>query len=198
LQGSAAKRLVFLSFLTADAGSSNEYLRYKAEAERAIRESGVPAVVFRCGHIYGPPSEPGPTAAAFLAKRGTVRVLGAGTQCIAPLYSWDVVEASLRAACNPATPTGTFQLAGPEVMTVAEFAQHLNPAGVRVKSTPASIARILGRLLPNLTPPLVEVMLGDACPSENVVENAERFGVQLHRLSETWPAHAIKEHPRTG
>jgi uncharacterized protein YbjT (DUF2867 family) len=80
LSGSRSQRVVFLSFLTAALGASNSYLRYKAEAEEALRTSGVPAVIFRCDHIYGPPSEPGPTASAFVAKSGTVTLLGPGTQ----------------------------------------------------------------------------------------------------------------------
>jgi len=47
--------------------ASNSYLRYKAEAEEALRSCGIPAVIFRCDHIYGPPSEPGPTASRSVA-----------------------------------------------------------------------------------------------------------------------------------
>src|SRR6266496_6845317 len=82
-------------FLTARLDASNSYLRYKAEAEEALRSCGVPAVIFRCDHIYGPPSQPGPTASAFVAKSGRVVVLGRGTQKLAPLYRDDVVEAIL-------------------------------------------------------------------------------------------------------
>src|SRR5262249_34815854 len=59
-------RLVFLSYVGADAGSSNAYLRSKALAERLLLESGIPTTVFRCLHIYGPPDSPGPTAGAFI------------------------------------------------------------------------------------------------------------------------------------
>jgi uncharacterized protein YbjT (DUF2867 family) len=67
---SRVQRVIYLSFTTARLESSNSYLRYKAEAEGALRSCGVPAVIFRCNHIYGPPAEPGPTAAAFVAKSG--------------------------------------------------------------------------------------------------------------------------------
>jgi uncharacterized protein YbjT (DUF2867 family) len=62
LARSRAQRVVFLSFITARLDSSNSYLRYKADAERALRSTGTPAVIFRCDHIYGPRDEPGPTA----------------------------------------------------------------------------------------------------------------------------------------
>jgi len=61
LAQSRAQRVVFLSFITARLDSSNAYLRYKAEAEEALRSTVIPAVIFRCDHIYGPPNEPGPT-----------------------------------------------------------------------------------------------------------------------------------------
>jgi uncharacterized protein YbjT (DUF2867 family) len=101
LAGSQVQRVVFLSFLTARLDASNSYLRYKAEAEEALRSCGVAAVIFRCDHIYGPPSEPGPTASAFVAKSGTVTLLGSGTQQLAPLYRDDVVEAILHARSIP-------------------------------------------------------------------------------------------------
>jgi NADH dehydrogenase len=118
LAGSVAQRVVFLSFVTARRDSSNSYLSCKAEAEDVLRSSGTPAVIFRCDHIYGPPSEPGPTASAFIAKSGRVVVIGRGTQRLAPLYRDDVVEAIVHAALDPDTPTGTFEVAGPDIMTM--------------------------------------------------------------------------------
>jgi uncharacterized protein YbjT (DUF2867 family) len=188
LAGSSAKRVVFLSFLTAQLDSSNAYLRYKAEAEEALRAHGVSVVIFRCDHIYGPPSEPGPTAAAFVARSGRVVVLGSGTQRLAPLFRDDVVDAIVAAALDPDTPTGTFELAGPEVVTVEEFAHRLNPEPIRICRLPALLARLLGRFAPTLTPELVDVLLADAVPNEDVVATARRFGVELHTLADVWRA----------
>jgi uncharacterized protein YbjT (DUF2867 family) len=186
LAHSLARRVVFLSFLTAWVGSSNTYLRYKAAAEEALRSSGVPEVIFRCDHIYGPPSEPGPTASAFLAKHGLVMVLGSGRQRLAPLYRDDVVDAILRAALDPETPTGTFELAGPDTMTAEVFARLLNAHPVRMLHMPAGAARMLGRVLPTLPSELVDVMLADAVPTEDVAATARRFGVELHRVAGVW------------
>ena len=186
LARSPAQRVVFLSFLTARLDASNSYLRYKAEAEEALRSSGVPAVIFRCDHIYGPPDEPGPTASAFVAKSGRVMLLGSGTQRLAPLYREDVVEAILHAALDPATPTGTFQFAGPDTMSAEEFAHLLNSKPIRTRGTPVMLARLLGRVVPTLTPELVDVMLGDTVPTEDVAATARRFGVELHRLADVW------------
>jgi NADH dehydrogenase len=187
LAHSTAQRLVFLSFLTARLDSSNSYLRYKAEAEEALRTSGVPAVIFRCDHVYGPPSEPGPTASAFLAKSGRVMLLGRGTQRLAPLYRDDVVEAILHAALDRETPNGTFELAGPDVMTADQFLRALNSEPVRIRRIPAPLARMLGHVVPTLTPELVDVLLADAVPTEDVAATVRRFGADLHRLADVWP-----------
>lgn len=186
LPHSQAQRVVFLSFLTARLDAPNSYLRYKAEAEDALRSSGIPAVIFRCNHIYGPPSEPGPTASAFVAKSGKVTLLGSGTQQLAPLYRDDVVEAILHAALDPDTPTGTFEFAGPDTMTAEGFARLVNSEPIRIRRTPAVLARLLGRVVPTLTPDLVDVMLADTVPAEDVTATARLFGVELHRLSDVW------------
>ena len=186
LAHSAAQRVVFLSFLTARLDASNAYLRFKAEAEEALRSSGAPAVIFRCDHIYGPPSQPGPTASAFIAKSGRVTLLGNGNQQLAPLYRDDVVEAILHAALDPETPTGTFELAGPDVVTAEEFARLVNSKPIRIRRTPVILARLLGRVAPTLTPELVDVLLADAIPTEDVAATARLFGVELHRLADVW------------
>jgi uncharacterized protein YbjT (DUF2867 family) len=186
LAHSQARRVVFLSFLTARLDASNSYLRYKAEAEDALRSCGTPAVIFRCDHIYGPPSEPGPTASAFVAKSGKVTLLGSGTQQLAPLYRDDVVEAILHAALDPDTPTGTFEFAGPDTVTAEEFARLVNSEPIRVRRTPAMLARLLGHVVPTLTPDLVDVMLSNTVPAEDVTATARRFGVELHRAADVW------------
>ena len=186
LAQSRAQRVVYLSFITARLDSPNSYLRYKAEAEEALRSTGTPAVIFQCDHIYGPRAEPGPTASAFVAKSGKIMLLGSGSQRLAPLYRDDVVEAILHAALDPETPTGTFQLAGPDTMSAEEFARLLNADPIRIRRIPAIIARLLGHVVPNLTPELVELMMADAIPTEDVAATARRFGVEPHHLADVW------------
>ena len=186
LAQSRAQRVVFLSFITARLDSSNSYLRYKAEAEEALRSTATPAVIFRCDHIYGPRDEPGPTASAFVAKSGKVILLGSGSQRLAPVYRDDVVEAILQAALDPETLTGTFELAGPDTMTAEDFARLLNSDPIRTRRTPTVIARLLGHVVPDLTPELVDVMLADAVPTDDVAATARRFGVGLHHVADVW------------
>lgn len=186
LADSSAQRVVFLSFLTADLTAANPYLRFKAQAERALQETGVPTVVFRTGHIYGPPDSPGPTAQSLLARRGRASVLGPGTQRITPIFLDDVVEAVTRAALDPDTPTGTFPLTGPWTYTFDEFVRALNGPPVRMRHLPAWLARRLATVVPALPRPLVDVLLSDAAATGDPQTTADAFGVELHRVGDVW------------
>jgi uncharacterized protein YbjT (DUF2867 family) len=67
-------------------------------------------------------------------------LLGSGTQRLAPLYRDDVVEVILHAALDPDTPTGTFELAGPDVVTAEEFVRLLDSKPVRIRGLPVAVA----------------------------------------------------------
>lgn len=189
LAGSSVERVVFLSCLGADPHSDNEYLRAKGLAEEVVRRSGRDAVVFRCGHVYGPPEEPGPTAGTFLSKQGRpVRVIGNGRQRIMPLYREDVVDAIVRAALDASSYHGRFDLTGPETMTVDEFVLALNGGSVALRHLPPRLARTLARVVPGLPPPLVEVMLADATGDPGRAVSA--FGLELRRLTDIYPVAA--------
>lgn len=184
-----AGRIVFLSYVGADPASPNAYLRSKAEAEKLLVDSGVPTTIFRCLHIYGPPEAPGPTAGAFLAKgKGAVAVLGSGRQRIAPLYIGDVAAAGLDAATRPEPLPGTYDLGGPEEMSMDEFVRALNGGGAKIRHLPAGLARVLARLSPSLTPALVDLLLGDNVTATPAAAVGERFGFTPHRLADVWPA----------
>jgi uncharacterized protein YbjT (DUF2867 family) len=188
LMGSAAERVVFLSYIDADPHSRNPYLRLKAEAEEWLEDTGIPTVIFRSTHILGTPDDPGPTAGSMLPKDGKpVSVLGPGMQRYAWVPRADAVEALVRAALDPSTPTGTFELAGPEAPTVDEFVRHVAGEGVRVRHIRPWAARLLGRLLPSLPSPLVDVMLRDSLAKGDPQKTADRFGFTLHGLFEVWP-----------
>ncbi len=55
-----------------------------------------------------------------------------------------MVEAIVRAALDPTTPTGTFELADPEAVTVDEFVRHVGGEGVRIRHIQPWAARVTG------------------------------------------------------
>lgn len=180
-------RIVFLSYVGASRESSNVYLRAKAAAEELLVASGVPTTTFRCLHIYGPPEQPGPTVSAFQAKPGgAVTVPGSGRQRIQPLYVGDVVSAVEYAATREGAPTGSFDLAGPEEMSMDDFVRAVNDPDVKLRHLPARVARVAARVDPSLTPALMDLLLVDNVTTIPAAEVGERFGFTPHRLGEVW------------
>jgi uncharacterized protein YbjT (DUF2867 family) len=184
---SGTERIVFLSYVGASADSSNEYLRSKFEAERILAGTGRPLTVFRCLHIFGPPDSPGPTISAFLAKEGKskVTVLGSGRQRIEPVFIGDVVDAILAAALDPTAPAGTFELGGPERMSMDGLVKTVNSEKVKVGHVPTPIARLLGHLSPSLNPSLVDLLVEDNL-APGTAETTAAFGLDLHGPTQVW------------
>jgi uncharacterized protein YbjT (DUF2867 family) len=177
------RNLVFLSYVGASEQSANRYLATKARAERLLRETGVPLTVIRCTHIIGSPSSPGPTAASLLVTgKNSVTVLGNGKQRVAPVYLGDVV-AAIEAAISSGH-AGTFDLQGPEEMTLDDLVRRLNGPKVAIAHVPAVLARVLRFVGPRLPGPLIDVMLSD-CRSEHPTAHSV-FGLSLTSLDRVW------------
>lgn len=192
LAGSTVRRVVFISYPGADPGSANAYLRAKGEAERLVHGCGRDAVVVRSTFVYGPPEHPGPSAAPFVSKGGKpVSVIGNGRQRYAPVYVEDVVETLVRFALDPAAPTGTFALAGPDVVTVDEFADALSGHDVRERHLGPRLARALSHVLPSLTPAMVDVLAADSLPDQSP-HAADVLALDLRRISDVYPARAAQ------
>lgn len=188
LASSAVERVVFLSYVTADPASPNPYLRFKGRAEQLLLCSGVPTVVFRAGHVIGPPAAPGPTASSLMARRGRASVLGDGRQRVAPVLLADVVDAVIRAASDPATPSGVHALTGPDVMSMDDLVRLVNDDAVRIRHLSPRAARALSAVVPSLPRPLVDVMVDDAVASGDPAATARAFGIELHHVRDAWPA----------
>jgi uncharacterized protein YbjT (DUF2867 family) len=179
LEGSGVRRLVFLSYATADPGSRNEYLRAKGRAEELLAARVRRTVVLRSTFVFGPPDDPGPSFAPFLAREGRpVTLIGRGDQPMAPVFVDDVAEVVVRAALAPSAPTGTFGLGGPDVLTLDEMVALLNGTPPRTRHVPPSVARLLAHVVPTLSPALVDVLLAASLPPEP--QAATAYGVRMH------------------
>jgi uncharacterized protein YbjT (DUF2867 family) len=190
LDRSSVERVVFLSYVGADIRSDNEYLHAKAEAEERLHRSGRDYVVLRCTHIFGPPTEPGPTVSALLADAGrAVWVLGSGTQRVAPVYRDDVVEAIV-AALDPTAYHGRFDLAGPEVLAMDEFVEVVNGGRARLRHIPPLVARALAHAAPGMSPELVEIMLADSVADPT--RAARVFGLELRSVGDVYQQAAAR------
>jgi nucleoside-diphosphate-sugar epimerase len=174
-----ARRVVFLSVLGADPASANDYLRTKAEAERVLASAGRDLVVFRAGHIVGPPEDPGPLLEALgLRNGGSVLVPGDGTQRVAPVFVGDVVAALVAALRGG--PPGTYDLVGRDEMALNQLVTLCGGPGARVRHVPAPLARLAAHVLPSLPPAVVDVLLRPGVGDPTAVERA--FGIKVRSL----------------
>jgi nucleoside-diphosphate-sugar epimerase len=180
----AARRIVFLSYVGASVHDRNEYLRTKAQAELALAATGRELVVLRATHIVGGPDDPGPMAEALRARGdGLVLVPGDGTQPVAPVYVGDVVDALMFAVRGFVEP-GTYDLAGPDQMTLEALALLVNHGQARIRHVPERLARLAALFLPSLPTAVVDLMLrpclGDAASA------ARAFGIVPRSLRAVW------------
>jgi nucleoside-diphosphate-sugar epimerase len=152
----AGPRLVFAStVVTGDARGAllreetplpvqTPYGRSKQEGERLVLESGLPAVVIRPSHVYGPGGWYANELIAHLRQPGRFAVIGAGTNL------WDVVHvddvaAALVLAAERAAPGSIYHVADDEPITFYDFmaltAKELGLGAPR--RIPASLARLV-------------------------------------------------------
>ncbi len=181
---SSARRLVFLSYPGADPAATNPYLRTKGRAEQLLGNAAAPTVVVRSTFVCGDVDDIGPSFATYRTRPGgTVWVLGDGRQRIAPIHVDDLADLIIAAALDPAAPTGTFEVRGPTRYTLDRFVRGINPPGVAIRHLPAAAARAVARIVPQLTPALVDVLTHDSMTDSDPHETAGRFGVQLRDVA---------------
>jgi uncharacterized protein YbjT (DUF2867 family) len=109
-------------------------------------------------------------------------VLGSGRQRTAPIHVDDLAHLLAAAATDLTTPTGVVEVGGPTVLDLDELVRRLNPPDVTVRHIPAGIARLLGRLVPDLNPALVDLQLRDSVPATDPRDVAAQFGVRLREV----------------
>ena len=120
----AGARLVHVSALGADAGSPSAYARTKAEGEAAVCAAVADAVVFRPSVVFGPGD-------GFLNRFGSLArflpvlpLAGAETR-FQPVYVGDVAEAVARAVEGRVAGGRTYELGGPEVLTLRRIVEYV-------------------------------------------------------------------------
>ncbi len=97
------------------------YGRAKQEGEQMVLGSGLPAVVIRPGHVYGPGGWYAKELVPRLRQPGRFAVIGSGANLWDVVHVDDVVAALLLAVDSPAALGGTFHLADDESLTFYEF-----------------------------------------------------------------------------
>ena len=177
------QRFLFLSYPGASPAASNAYLRAKGLAEQAVRETGIPHVIIRATHVYGPGQRWFEQMRAAAIRPVAALVVGPGTQRIAPLFVEDLAAVLARADDRRDPVSGTFGLQGPNVVTADEVTDLLAGRPRRKLHLSAGTARRLGRLAGRrLSPTLLEILAADSLAESP--DAAAEFGVRMRPLAE--------------
>jgi NADH dehydrogenase len=114
-------RVIHVSALGADADSASRYARAKAAGEAAVREAAPEAIIFRPSVVFGPEDDFTNRFASMARMMPVLPLIGGGTTQMQPVYAGDVATAIADAANGLAKKGATYELGGPEIMTMREI-----------------------------------------------------------------------------
>jgi NADH dehydrogenase len=191
-KAAGARRLLHMSAMGSSADAPSEYGRTKAAGEEAVRRSGLDATIFRPSVIFGPGDGFATTLAGVVRLSPlVVPVIGPGTVRFMPVSIRDVARIFAEALEKPETAGRTFELGGPETLSLneiyREIAAALGHPGKPLVHLPVWYGRILAALMSVLpSPPLTRDQLrslsrdnvGDTGPT------AETFGAPSAKFGE--------------
>jgi uncharacterized protein YbjT (DUF2867 family) len=164
-----AARFVYASGVGAAPGAEKVWFRAKWAGEEAVRATGIGHAVVRPSWVYGPEDRALNRFVSLYRRLPFVPVVGDGRQRLQPVFVDDVADVLARAAA-PGAPSGTFEIGGPEVMTMDDvLGVMMDVAGRRkpLVHVPTALPKLGGAVLrvlprPPLSPDAVDFLTGDA------------------------------------
>lgn len=150
---SGTPRLLQMSALNADAEHGrSHYLRTKGEAEELVRKSAgrIDWTIFRPSVIFGPGDSLTNRFAALLRLSGGWLPLARANARFAPIHVGDVAAAFMRALYGGATSRQTYELCGPQVLTLEQIVRLTAEAAgapCHVWSLPDALAWLQGLVM---------------------------------------------------
>ena len=119
----AGAHLVHVSAIGADANSDSAYGASKASAEAAVRLATNKATIIRPSLVFGPEDQLTNRFASLMSLLPAYPVIAPRTR-FQPVYVRDLARAIAAAALDPKAHGGkTYEIAGPEVMTMRELTE---------------------------------------------------------------------------
>ena len=186
----AGARLIHVSAIGADPQSSSAYARTKAAGEEAARAAVPQAVIFRPSVVFGAEDEFTNRFAALAQLSPMLPLIGGGETRLQPVFVGDVATAIAEAVDGRARNGATYELGGPEVMTLRAIIAFILKTIERERvllPLPFALAKLNALALQfapgafKLTPDQVDLLRSD-----NVVsEAAKAAGLTLQGLGIT-------------
>ncbi|QPF84873.1 complex I NDUFA9 subunit family protein [Bradyrhizobium genosp. L] len=120
---SAGARMVHVSAIGADENSLAHYFRAKAAGEAAVKAAALDATIMRPSLLFGPEDQFTNRFAALARLSPVLPLVGGGAGKVQPAYVADVADAIADAVDGKAKAGATYELGGPEVLTMREVMQ---------------------------------------------------------------------------
>lgn len=148
-KAAGASAFVQVSANGADAGSAVDYARTKAEGEAAVLAAFPGATIMRPSIVFGPDDQFTAMFAGLIAMFPVLPVFGPGAK-IQPVFVDDVAQGIANAIAAPGRFSGkTYELVGPEVLTMLEFNRRIAAAQGRKRlfaELPDGVSRLIAAL----------------------------------------------------
>jgi uncharacterized protein YbjT (DUF2867 family) len=163
-------RMVHVSALGADENSPSRYARSKAEGEKAVLAAAPTATIFRPSVVFGPEDQFTNRFASLARISPVLPLIGGGLTKLQPVYAGDVATAIADAVDGKTRPGATYELGGPEVLTMREIIESILAIVERRRmlvSLPFGLAKLQAMLLQfapdplTLTPDQVALLRSD-------------------------------------
>lgn len=114
-------RMVHVSAIGADENSLSGYGRSKAAGEKAVLAAVPSATILRPSVMFGPEDQFTNRFAALARMSPALPLIGGGVNRMQPVYVGDVATAVADAVDGKTKPGATYELGGPEVLTLREI-----------------------------------------------------------------------------
>ncbi|MCA6107550.1 complex I NDUFA9 subunit family protein [Bradyrhizobium cenepequi] len=114
-------RVVHVSAIGADADSPSAYARAKAAGEQAVLAASPSATILRPSLVFGPEDQFTNRFAAMARMSPAIPLVGGGLTKMQPAFVGDVATAIADAVDGKTKPGATYELGGPEVLTMREI-----------------------------------------------------------------------------
>jgi NADH dehydrogenase len=151
------RRYIHMSALGAEINGPSMYLRSKGVAESFVKDSGLDWTIFRPSVIFGK-NDNFINMFGKLQKYFPVMPLAGADNLFQPVAVTDVSEAFMKAITMPQTIHQSYDLAGPQVLTLAQIIQFAaKKAGLKrpIIPLPAWMGYVQALLLENLPGPTI-------------------------------------------
>jgi NADH dehydrogenase len=192
-------RMVHISAIGADENSASRYARSKAAGEKAVQAAVPKATIMRPSVVFGPEDQFSNRFASLARISPVLPLIGGGLTKLQPVYVGDVATAVADAVDGKARDGVTYELGGPEVLTMREIMEIILSTIERQRmlvSLPFGLANLQALLLQfapgplKLTPDQVALLRTDnvvSGPARSEGRTLEALGITPDSLEAIAP-----------